>query len=91
MFKPNNAVLERFAGAFFQDISLKKTHLHLASELSWSSFEKYLDWLQDNNYIETKYYRERIKYQLTESGREMFGKLTNFLDSVRVHTPTKSF
>ncbi len=80
-FKPNPQVLARMAEVFAQNGIIKKTHLHFASRTDWNSFEKYLDWMQDKNYIE--YHDSRHAYQLTSSGREMFGMILKFHEHVQ--------
>lgn len=69
-FKPNAHVLVRIAEAFYYNRSIKKTHLHFASRTDWNSFEKYLIWLQDKNYVVCQDADEYV-YMLTSNGREM--------------------
>ena len=85
-FKINSKVLTRLASAFSENRVLKKTHLHLASRINWSSFEKYLNWLKNNNYIELVVHEKEKEYQLTEKGREMFILLLKFQGCVESGT-----
>ncbi|WP_075055645.1 winged helix-turn-helix domain-containing protein [Nitrososphaera viennensis] len=73
-FDPDIRVLCRLAEAFSNAISLKKTHLHLASRLRWDLFNKYIEWLCANNYVLT----DGNTYCLTSSGKEMFAKCLEF-------------
>ncbi|HSD05132.1 MAG TPA: winged helix-turn-helix domain-containing protein [Nitrosopumilaceae archaeon] len=82
-FRANIEVLSRIATAFSQNSSMKKTHLHLATRISWTSFMRYLEWLQSKNYMISKMDGKEEKYELTETGREMFGMLLQFHDHVR--------
>ncbi|MGI0088549.1 MAG: winged helix-turn-helix domain-containing protein [Nitrosotalea sp.] len=84
-FKSNVLVLERFANAFYSNTSMKKTHLHLASRLRWDSFNTYLEWLLSKNYVERFIDDGKEKYQLTEKGREMFSRLLEFLECVKLN------
>ena len=86
-FKPNIEVLARIAQAFDNKTSMKKTHLHLASKVRWNSFVKYLDWLQTNNYVQSITGEKDEIYVLTESGREMFVKLSSFLKEIESNRP----
>lgn len=71
-FKANTHVLARFANAFDQKSSLKKTQLHFVSRLSWKSFDNYLKWLENNEYVEFKISEKKQTYRLTERGIKMF-------------------
>lgn len=82
-FKANIEILARIANAFAESSSIKKTQLHFASRIRWSSFEKYLNWLTDNNYIEHKIEGKEENYQLTQSGREMFNMALKFHEHVK--------
>ncbi|MGI0010479.1 MAG: winged helix-turn-helix domain-containing protein, partial [Nitrosopumilaceae archaeon] len=59
------------------------THLYFVSRTNWSSFDRYLSWLQSNNYVECKMDEEE-KYQLTDTGREMFNLLLKFHEHVKI-------
>ena len=82
-FKPNTHVLVRLAEAFYNDNSMKKTHLHFASRTDWNSFEKYLNWLQNKNYLELKTDGKEYVYQLTDGGKEMFTMILKFRDHIK--------
>lgn len=81
-FKPNTHVLSRIAEAFSQNTSIKKTHLHSVSRTDWNSFERYIVWLQDKNYIE-RHDTNEYMYKLTSSGREMFGMIIQLQDNIK--------
>lgn len=81
-FRSNIEVLARLAQAFYENQSLKKTYLHFVSRTTWKSFLRYLDWLQSKNYIECKIDGSEERYQLTESGREMFNMMLKFKEHV---------
>ncbi|MBI1829238.1 MAG: hypothetical protein HY222_00555 [Thaumarchaeota archaeon] len=82
-FRANIEVLTRLANAFSEHTSLKKTHLHFVSRTDWNSFGKYINWLQDNNYIECKIEIKEEKYHLTEYGREMFNMILKLREHVK--------
>jgi len=82
-FKANIEVLARIANTFAENSSMKKTQLHFVSRIRWSSFEKYLDWMIENNYLERKIEGKEENYQLTQSGREMFNMVLKFHEHVR--------
>lgn len=71
-FKANAHVLARFATAFAEKSSMKKTQLHFASRISWKSFDNYLKWMEENEYIELKLIGKEQTYKLTENGLKMF-------------------
>lgn len=81
-FKPNTPVLARMAEVFLQNNIIKKTHLHFASRTDWNSFEKYLKWLLDKNYIIHHGSNEHT-YQLTTNGRDMFNMILNIHDNIK--------
>ncbi len=81
-FRPNTEVLARIAEAFLQNNSIKKTHLHFASRTDWNSFEKYLSWLQEKNYITYLGVNDRV-YRLSDSGRIMFNSILNLRDNIK--------
>ena len=83
-FKPDYKVLYRFRQAFDQNIKTKKTHLHIASRINWNLFNKYLDWLKNNDFIKSQTQKEKEFYVLTDTGREMFAKLENFLVCIKI-------
>jgi predicted transcriptional regulator len=82
-FKPNSEVLARLGEAFYENDSMKKTHLHFVSRTDWNSFEKYMDWLQSKNYLEYKTDGKDHKYHLTYMGREMFNMILKFRDHIK--------
>ncbi len=82
-FEPDNRVLTRFAEAFSDNSSLKKTNLHQASRIRWDSFVKYLSWLHRNNYIECRGDEKAKTYVLTKKGEEMFDMLSKFLELIK--------
>jgi predicted transcriptional regulator len=82
-FKPNPEILARFAYAFLDNTSMKKTKLHLVSKVRWNSFVRYMDWLMSNDYVACRIEAERGTYVLTDKGREMFERLLAFLACVR--------
>ena len=71
-FEPRTQVLARLGEAFNQNTSMKKTQIHFASRISWSSFDRYLQWLQNKNYLKCVLEGADKKYVLTENGRHMF-------------------
>lgn len=83
-FNSNIKVLERFAIAFSEHSSLKKTQLHLISKLRWDSFERYLEWFQIKDYVKyTNDMDDKGKYHVTENGREMFYRLLKLLEYIQ--------
>lgn len=90
-FVPNLDVLSRLAEAFLGSSLLKKTHIHFASRISWTSFDRYLVWLMNRNYVEHITDDGQEKYQLTDRGRQMFSIALRFKDSINskasVHEP----
>lgn len=86
-FKPNMHVLARIAKAFCENDSMKKTHLHFVSRTDWNSFEKYLNLLQNKNYLECKIDGKEHKYRPTNVGREMFSMILKFQDHVKLYKP----
>ena len=74
-FKPSTDVLTRFAEAFSENGSVKKTRLHFASRINWHSFQRYLDWLTEKNYVKHKIEGKYISYHTTELGKEVFRTL----------------
>lgn len=86
-FRPDIHVLVRIAKAYEQNTSIKKTHLHFASRTDWKSFEKYLHWLLDKNYIIHKIDGKIHQYQLTSLGRERLTVMLNLHDDTRTHEP----
>lgn len=81
-FMPSPQVLARIAEAFSENDMIKKTHMHFASRTDWNSFEKYLKWMQDKNYIEYHNSNENA-YKLTNEGREIFNTITNLYDNIK--------
>jgi len=71
-FKPSVEVLTRIAEAFSERISMKKTHIHFASRVSWNSYDRYLNWLENKKYVYSKSDGNECGYYLTQSGQEMF-------------------
>ena len=86
-FRPNIQVLLRIAKAYEQNTSVNKTHLHFASRTDWKSFEKYLHWLLEENYITHKIDGKVLQYHLTFLGREKFTVILNLYDNIRAHKP----
>ena len=82
-FNPNMKIIERFAEAFYNNGTMKKTHLHLVSRLRWDLFIKYLDWLESNDLIAYYSNGKNNNYALTDLGKETFDKLTAFLKCIR--------
>ncbi|MDE1729065.1 MAG: hypothetical protein KGH81_07820 [Thaumarchaeota archaeon] len=81
-FKPNAQVLARIIEAFYQNNSMKKTHLHFASRTDWNSFERYVNWLQVKNYVECSSTDECV-YKLTSSGRDVFNMIMDLQDNIK--------
>ncbi len=81
-FKPNTQVLVRIAELFLESSSIKKTHLHFASRTDWNSFERYMTWLQDKNFIEC-HDANRHMYRLTSSGRELINAIMLLHDDIK--------
>lgn len=71
-FKPDNEVLSRIAEAFQKHGSVNKTRLHLASRIRWSSFDRYLQWMLDNDLVRVELESSGNRYLLTPAGIEMF-------------------
>lgn len=82
-FKPNVQVLGRIAEEFYQNNLIKKTHLHSASRTDWNSFEKYLSWMKNKNYVECKIDGKEHKYQSTSMGQEMFNMILKLREHVK--------
>lgn len=74
-WKPNPVILVRLARAFYENESLKTSHLHSASRTRWTSFVKHMDWLKNKNYVEHKMDRNGNMHISTESGKKLFVKL----------------
>ena len=81
-FKPNTQVLVRIAELFLENNSIKKTHLHFASRTDWNSFERYLNWLQNKNYIECSDENKHM-YRLTNRGREVINAVMMLRDDIK--------
>lgn len=77
-FRTDVEVLQRFGDAFYQNSSIGKTQLYLASTLRWDSFLKYVNWMKKNNHIESGNDEGSETFRLTEQGREMFHRLEHF-------------
>ena len=77
-FVPHVEVLCRLADAFCASSSLKKTHMHFASRVSWNSFDRYVDWLCEGNYIETIAVGSHEEFRPTIGGRTMFSAILNY-------------
>ncbi len=86
-FVPNLDVLWRLAEAFSANDSMKKTHIHFASRVSWNSYDRYLDWLRNRNYIERIPDKSEDRYELTERGREMVVAVLKFKEIMESATP----
>lgn len=82
-FEPHPRVLARFAEAFRNNISMKKTHLFAASRTNWYSMSRYLNWLKNHDYLELTRNGEDEIYTSTETGKQMFNKLLEFLEYVK--------
>lgn len=77
-FQPDPKVIVRIAKAFYEKSCLKITQIHFFSRTNWSSIKKYLDWLENDGYLE---YDERDKcYNPTESGWSIFRQISMFYD-----------
>lgn len=81
-FVPRLEVLCRLADAFWDNNLLKKTHIHFASRVNWISFDRYVKWLRERNYIECITIDNVELYKLTQEGREMFSVVLNFKEMV---------
>ncbi|MFY9300571.1 MAG: hypothetical protein WAO91_05230 [Candidatus Nitrosotenuis sp.] len=79
-FQPDPKVLVRFAKAFYEKGSLKRSHLHFFSRTNWLSLKKYLEWLEGDNYLECDERDEH--YKPTESGWTLFRLLSLFYDHI---------
>ncbi len=77
-FKIDLDVLTRIGRAFYENRTLKKTHLFAISRTNWHAFDKYLNWLTSKNFINCKINKKETIYQLTDSGGELFAALLNF-------------
>ncbi len=75
-------VLTRIANAFYENSTLKKTHLFFVSRTNWHAFDKYLNWLMGKNFIKYKINEKDTVFQLTENGRKMFNALLNFQEEI---------
>lgn len=82
-FQPNTHVLIRIAEAFYENNFMKKTHIHFASRVSWISFDKYLEWLKNKNYLECKTQGKHEEYQPTSTGYEMFKIILQFKEHIK--------
>ncbi|MDE2591157.1 MAG: hypothetical protein KGL95_15985 [Patescibacteria group bacterium] len=82
-FRLDILVLKRIAEAFSCNIHLRKTRLHLASKLRWDSFVRYLEWLQNSNYVVCHISNGIQLYSLTHTGKEMLARLMNFLQYLK--------
>ena len=82
-FRSNTEVLARLAQAFYENRSLKKTQLYFISRTNWKSFDKYLIWLRNKNYIECKTDGKEERYCLTDTGRDMFNMISKFHEHIR--------
>lgn len=78
-FRPDNEVLLRIVNHLSEG-RMKKTRLHLISRVNWNSFEKYLTWLMDNNYLDYQDDGEGTEYFLTLRGEELSRRLSRFLE-----------
>jgi predicted transcriptional regulator len=74
-FRPNIRVLIRIAKAYEQDASIIKTHLQSISRTDWDSFEVYIHWLLDRNYVTHKIDGKVHHYQITSIGKEMLNAI----------------
>jgi predicted transcriptional regulator len=82
-FRTDVLVLKRFASSFHTNTYVKKTNLQLESRLRWNSFIRYLEWLNENNYICPQDREGSKVYVLTDNGKKMFDKLFEFLEYVK--------
>ncbi|MGI0006652.1 MAG: hypothetical protein ACREAR_01500 [Nitrosotalea sp.] len=82
-FKPNIQVLVRLAEVFYENRSPKKTHLHFVSRTDWNSFERYMSWMKNKNYVECKIDGKEQKYQSTSMGHEMFDTILKLNEHVK--------
>lgn len=82
-FKPSTEVLARLGEAFNQNTSMKKTQIHFASRISWSSFDRYLQWLQNKNYLKCVLEETDKQYILTEHGIRMFKIILELKECVK--------
>ncbi len=80
-FKPSLEVLVRLAKILIENQSVRKTHLHIASRVKWSSFACYLTWLTENRIVQCDELDET--YALTKNGRDALTLLLKFNDHVR--------
>jgi len=81
-FRPDPMVLSRLARAFYDKGGLKRSHLHFFSRTSWPSLKKYLEWLQNESYLE--YNNADELYSPTEGGWTMFRLLSSFYDQINL-------
>lgn len=82
-FKMDMSVLIRVAKAFYENQSMKKTHLFSVSRTNWRSFDKYFSWLEKKNYVQCNTIGNIVYYQLTENGRAMFDTLLKFQEYIK--------
>lgn len=82
-FKPDAYILTRLAEALTENGSMKKTPLHFASRTNWYSFERYLNWLTNKNYVKLQFDGKYVQYQVTENGKEIFNTLLKLKECVK--------
>jgi hypothetical protein len=76
-FEPDPVVLLNIAHAFYEKSSLKRSHMQFFSHTDWPSFKKYLEWFENNNYLQ--YDKIDTAYKPTESGWNLFRLVSSFM------------
>ena len=56
----------------------------MESRVNWNLFSKYMDWLEQVNFIKKEDGTDGIKFVLTREGREMFQHLDKFMVSLKL-------
>jgi hypothetical protein len=79
-FEPDPVVLLNLAHAFYEKNSLKRSHMQFSSRTDWPSFKKYLEWFENNNYLQ--YDKIDAEYKPTERGWNLFRLVSQFYDHV---------
>lgn len=83
-FRPDYVVLHRIGKALSNGNCIKKTCIQMESRVNWNLFSKYMDWLEQVNFIKKEDGADGIKFVLTRDGREMFQHLDKFMVSLKL-------